>query len=325
MTTRDFIFGDPASDTMSPRGKALSRPLFALVLLSASVLASGRRARFFFHGDDTAGTDAGAAASRGVANELVEVLPAVCKVADEVELEEHPECVLGDAFSAFGSADTTTCGFSTRIPAEKLAATTCTDAQSVLDAHNRMRARRGAQPLIWANTLAQSAKEVATRCEFAPSGTDYGEAIAWGRSMTCDAATALWISQEENYDVSNPGYSSATGHFTQAAWKSTTQVGCYIASCGTGDAATELAICHYNPPGNVLSSFGANVGADGEPSPCYAIPPVPPVPPLDPSNPIPPIEPIPPIGQLPGIDVPLPGLPPGEPCCIAGFCAPYLC
>jgi len=305
---------------MTPRGTARARSLslLALALLSTSMLASGKRFSSFFHGDDIAGTDAPAAASRDVGNADAEVFPAVCKVADEVELEEHPECVIGDAFSSFGSAETTTCGLSTVIPAEKLAATTCVDAQAVLDAHNRMRARRGAQPLIWANTLAQSAKEVATRCEFAPSGTPYGEAIARGRSVTCGAATDLWISQEDNYDLGNPGFSTATGHFTLAAWKSTTQVGCYIASCGSGLAATELVVCHYNPPGNILSGFEANVGADGEPSPCSAIP-VPSVPPSDPSNLIPPI------GQLPGIDMPLPGLPPAEPCCVAGFCAPYLC
>lgn len=257
----------------------------------------------------------------------VEVLSPVCKVVDEVMVEGYPECDVSDSFEAFGSADTTTCGLSTSIPAEKLGATTCTDAQEVIDAHNRMRARRGAQSLIWSNVLAQSAKEVATRCEFAPSGTAYGEAIAWGGSITCSKATDIWIGQEENYDDGIPGFSSGTGHFTQAAWKSTTQVGCHIASCSSADAATGVVVCHYNPPGNRLSKFEANVGANGEPSPCDVdtIPPVPSVPPLDPSNPIPPIEPIPPIGQLPGIDVPLPGLPPAQPCCIAGFCALNLC
>lgn len=263
--------------------------MLALYLLSSAiVLASGKRARFV----DLDG----------------EVLPAVCKVVDEVTLKEHPECGIGAAFAAFGSADTTTCGLPTSIPAEKLAATTCTDAQAVIDAHNRVRARRGAQPLIWANTLAQSAKEVATRCLFAPSGTAYGEAIAWGRSLTCGAATELWISQEQNFVEGNPGFSSASGHFTQAVWKSTTQVGCFVASCGSAGAPTELVVCHYNPPGNFLASFQTNVGADGEPSPC------------DDDATL-----IPPIGQLPGITVPLPGLPPAQPCCVGGFCVPYLC
>ena len=89
--------------------------MLALYLLSSAiVLASGKRARFV----DLDG----------------EVLPAVCKVVDEVTLKEHPECGIGAAFAAFGSADTTTCGLPTSIPAEKLAATTCTDAQAVIDA-----------------------------------------------------------------------------------------------------------------------------------------------------------------------------------------------
>jgi hypothetical protein len=36
------------------------------------------------------------------------------------------------------------------------------------------------------------------------------------------------------YDFTKPGYSSATGHFTQIVWKGTTKIGCAAASCADG-------------------------------------------------------------------------------------------
>lgn len=48
-------------------------------------------------------------------------------------------------------------------------------------------------------------------------------------------------------------YSSASGHFSQMVWKGTTQLGCgYSAGC-------KMYVCHYNPPGNVIGQFAANV------------------------------------------------------------------
>lgn len=76
------------------------------------------------------------------------------------------------------------------------------------------------------------------------------------------------------YDFNKPGYSSATGHFTQIVWKGTGKIGCASASCADGTiftgyrANSTYVVCEYQAPGNVVSSdpartaqiFTANVG-----------------------------------------------------------------
>lgn len=52
----------------------------------------------------------------------------------------------------------------------------------------------------------------------------YGDAIA---------VVNAWTSGERpKYDYNNPGFSSATGHFTQVVWRTSTTVGCGRALCG---------------------------------------------------------------------------------------------
>jgi hypothetical protein len=52
------------------------------------------------------------------------------------------------------------------------------------------------------------------------------------------------------YNWNAPGFSSATGHFTQVVWKATTEVGCGVVSCadgtifsGTQGQKTSYVIC----------------------------------------------------------------------------------
>ena len=37
--------------------------------------------------------------------------------------------------------------------------------------------------------------------------------------------TAMWYKEVKNYDWENPGYSQATGHFSQVVWKATKMIG----------------------------------------------------------------------------------------------------
>ena len=65
-----------------------------------------------------------------------------------------------------------------------------------------------------------------------------------------------WYNEIVDYDFSNPGFKSGTGHFTQVIWKNSKQVGCGVA-CGSNDYC--YVTCNYYPAGNYLGQFEANV------------------------------------------------------------------
>lgn len=158
-----------------------------------------------------------------------------------------------------------TCGKNTTIPRYKLGS--CKDAQAALDAHNIARAQWGAAPLLWSRTLANYAQTVSNTCQFAHSSGQYGENLAIGGGLTCKRSVDLWMAEAKDWPPGGtPGFSSATGHFSAILWKSTTQVGCAIKSCG----ARNFVTCSYNPPGNVIGSFGTQVGYKEETPECVA-------------------------------------------------------
>jgi uncharacterized protein YkwD len=136
------------------------------------------------------------------------------------------------------------------------------DAQALLDAHNRVRARHCAAPLQWSPQLAQVAQQWANSlrdqgCKFGHSGGKYGENLAAGTSGTLDgqAVTAMWYDEVKQYSFPNGGFSMETGHFTQVVWRQSTQLGCAISTC----RGMDIWVCEYDPPGNVQGMFRQNV------------------------------------------------------------------
>ena len=133
-------------------------------------------------------------------------------------------------------------------------------ASSVLAEHNKKRALHKDTPaLSWSNTLASYAQDYADNYDcsgtLTHSGGQYGENLALGYDGP--AAVDAWYNEISNYDFSNPGFSSNTGHFTQVVWKSTTQVGCGIKTCG--GAWGDYVICSYDPAGNYEGEYADNV------------------------------------------------------------------
>ena len=87
-----------------------------------------------------------------------------------------------------------------------------------------------------------------------PQGNGLGENLAIGYA-TPEAGIHAWVAERTLYNYNNPGFSAATGHFTQVVWRGTTHVGCGWKQCPAG----KMLVCNYNKPGNWAGQFPANV------------------------------------------------------------------
>jgi len=66
-----------------------------------------------------------------------------------------------------------------------------------------------------------------------------------------------WYSEISSYNFSNPGFSSATGHYTQSVWVATTLFGIGIA---LSSDQTQVYVCaQFTVQGNVQGQFATNV------------------------------------------------------------------
>ncbi len=144
----------------------------------------------------------------------------------------------------------------------ELIAATQEEIDEWLEAHNSYRQLHGAAALVWSVELAASAQVYAGTCSSSHSGSGYGENLAWASyDMGRRAVVKMWYDEAPRYDFSNPGFESATGHFTQLLWKGTMEIGCgHVGSCTKeGSGMENFWVCHYNPPGNYRGEFPENV------------------------------------------------------------------
>jgi uncharacterized protein YkwD len=123
--------------------------------------------------------------------------------------------------------------------------------------HNRWRAEVGVPNLTWSNSLAAGAQEWANQLaaqggNLVHSSGNYGENLfggggkAWGPT---DAVNS-WGSEKQLYngDAINDSNFMQVGHYTQMVWRSTTEVGCGVATSAEGNT---VWVCRYSPPGNM--------------------------------------------------------------------------
>ncbi|ESK83742.1 PR-1 protein [Moniliophthora roreri MCA 2997] len=139
--------------------------------------------------------------------------------------------------------------------------------QQVVRQHNEYRARYGAPNLSWSDALYPDTARYAGQCKFQHSngGGKYGENLAAGTGNAYGFSSGLksWMDEASKYDYNKPGFSTATGHFTQVVWKSSKQVACAIANCRGGtifQQPSKYIVCRYTPPGNFAGRFAENVG-----------------------------------------------------------------
>ncbi|KAF9325123.1 hypothetical protein BG006_011373 [Podila minutissima] len=142
-----------------------------------------------------------------------------------------------------------------RAPAPpKKTATLTKEQKQILDTHNKFRAAHGAAPLTWNSKAATFGNNWIQACQFKHSGGPFGENLAAGYKDYKSAITA-WYDEEKQYNYNNPGFSGATGHFTQVVWKGTKSVGCAKKFC-PGSNWT-IYICNYKSGGNIVGDNGA--------------------------------------------------------------------
>lgn len=143
--------------------------------------------------------------------------------------------------------------------------------------HNQYRTRNQAAALTWSDALAQVAlaavnynlqfntgTDLTHTANFNPAGNPYGEnlGVLTGDYNNYQHNVWDWYNEINQYSFANPGFSSATGHFTQVVWASSTLVGC--AGGSSADGQRHVIACEYSPPGNYLGQFQNNVLATNE-------------------------------------------------------------
>lgn len=80
-------------------------------------------------------------------------------------------------------------------------------------------------------------------------GNYLGENLSLGYSFEDADGVSGWFDEIKYYDYSTPGFSLATGHFTQLVWSTTTEVGCGYKYCDS--YLGYFVVCNYNPTGNL--------------------------------------------------------------------------
>eukprot|EP01023_Acetabularia_acetabulum_P038905 TRINITY_DN37279_c0_g1_i1.p1 TRINITY_DN37279_c0_g1~~TRINITY_DN37279_c0_g1_i1.p1 ORF type:complete len:550 (-),score=99.96 TRINITY_DN37279_c0_g1_i1:605-2254(-) len=131
-------------------------------------------------------------------------------------------------------------------------------------AHNLRRDTHCVPFLEWDDTLATQSQNYANLCIFEHSDAEgVGENLFLGKGLVFspEFVVEAWYEEIDFYNFNNPGFSSATGHFTQVVWESTSKVGCgEVTNCPDG---SHIVVCQYRPPGNFVGRFAENV-----PPPC---------------------------------------------------------
>jgi hypothetical protein len=157
---------------------------------------------------------------------------------------------------------------------------------------NQYRSRHNSPPVTWNNIIANYSQQwsytMTETNNFKHSGSAlYGENISYLIGYGSDVITLMklaiddWYNEISLYNFNNPGYSSATGHFTCLIWKSSINFG-----MGISLDINQAYICFNNsPPSNVIGQFQENV------LPLVTSPPIPTPNPVPPKPNPPPINP----------------------------------
>lgn len=181
-------------------------------------------------------------------------------VSVSIEQEDDTTTTAATATTTTPTSTTTVSSFTSTSSATSNTDTLSDNASILLSAHNNKRSLHKDTPsLTWSTELETYAQNYADQYDcsgtLVHSGGPYGENLALGYGI--EGSVDAWYNEIEYYDYNNPGFSENAGHFTQVVWKSSTEVGCGIKSCG--GVWGDYVICSYKPAGNVIGEFAENV------------------------------------------------------------------
>ena len=136
--------------------------------------------------------------------------------------------------------------------------------KALLAEHNRLRKKHASPAMKWSPAAAAKAEVWAKH--LAGSGTlqhgnheGMGQNLAYkmGQDLTAQDVASMWYGEISDYNFSNPGFKSSTGHFTQMVWASSLQIGAAKSVRGN----QSYVVANYFPPGNITNDgqFEKNV------------------------------------------------------------------
>lgn len=128
-------------------------------------------------------------------------------------------------------------------------------SQSIVAAHNAVRAKVGVGPLAWSDDLAKIAQDWVDKLiangHFEHSrNPKTGENLyeMTGASASPEIVVNAWASEARDYNYTANTCRGVCGHYTQIVWADTKEVGCAVAKKGS----REVWVCEYGPPGNYV-------------------------------------------------------------------------
>jgi pathogenesis-related protein 1 len=148
-------------------------------------------------------------------------------------------------------------------------------------AHNAVRAEVDTSPPLppmkWSATIAAYAQDwtdmLAMTCDPQHRTThQYGENLAayfsngptvgstaqdavdgWAGEVACWTYGVFGVTDQCNMSCSSQMFSDGCGHYTQIVWRDSVELGCGFSTCTKDGLKTEIWICNYGPPGNVIN------------------------------------------------------------------------
>ncbi|KAJ3021014.1 UNVERIFIED_CONTAM: hypothetical protein HDU68_009862 [Siphonaria sp. JEL0065] len=124
------------------------------------------------------------------------------------------------------------------------------DVNDIINAHNNFRAGLGVGPVGWDSGIAAQAAEWANYLASYSCMLQHGDTGGVGQNLAMQAGGDASMQGLFNGWAGECLDCGELNHATQAAWSSTTSIGCATAWGNWGGMGCVVLVCDYYPPGN---------------------------------------------------------------------------